>query len=124
MMRELTRFASLWSTEGYTTSMDGEEIEHIDRMQREVFERARDGTRHDVMTLGCPACGGPLMVFWMRQLIPYFGRDALNIRCADPECRMTICADGNFPRPEWASFFSGTLTTCANTIRPVRSGKT
>ncbi|HYG78263.1 MAG TPA: hypothetical protein VEK08_24890 [Planctomycetota bacterium] len=97
--------------------MDSEDLESIRRLEEQIFECARTGSREDVMALGCPRCGAPLAVFWMRQLVPVIGMDALNMRCTKTGCCFLICTDGKIPRPSWAGFFSGTLTTAPKSLK-------
>lgn len=114
-------FASGDKTAGM--SVDEKALAEFSRQRDLLFEKIRVGSRSDVLALACPACGGPLAVFWMRQLIPIVGCDALNVRCSDERCTFSIQADGEIPRPAWAGFFSGTLTTTpATLVRPKISG--
>jgi hypothetical protein len=99
--------------------MDERALADFALLRDELFAIARKGSLKDVLALGCPACGGALVVCWMRQLIPFVGRDALNVRCGDTRCSFIIQADGKIPRPPWAGTFSGTLTTQPGTmVRP------
>ena len=104
--------------------VDEKSLVEFSRHRDQLFEKIRTGRHADVLALGCPACGGPLVVLWMRQLIPIVGRDALNVQCSDARCTFSIQADGQIPRPAWAGFFSGTLTTTPSTLgRPRIAGR-
>lgn len=96
--------------------MENEALAEFAKHRDALFSTARLGNLKDVLALGCPACGGPLVVCWMRQLIPFWGSDVLNVRCSDGRCAFTIQADGKIPRPPWAGHFSGTLTTTPGTL--------
>ena len=97
-------------------SIDDNSLAEFSRHRDLLFEKIRTGKHGDVLELACPACGGPLVILWMRQLIPIVGRDALNVRCNDERCTFSIQADGRIPRPSWAGFFSGILTTTPSTL--------
>lgn len=102
--------------------MNEEALAQFAKQRDALFETARGGGLKDVMALGCPACGGALVVYWMRQLVPVVGRDALHVRCSAAGCNFSIQADGRIPRPAWAGFFSGTLTTTPAALGRARIG--
>jgi len=100
--------------------MENEALANFAKHGDALFSTIRTGTMNDVLALGCPVCGGPLVVCWMRQLIPFWGSDVLNVRCSAARCAFTIQADGKIPRPPWAKRFSGTLTTTPGTLAQPR----
>ena len=101
---------------GDSAVMENEALEQFAKHRDALFLTTRQGALKEVLALSCPACGGALVVCWMRQLIPFWGSDVLNVRCTDTRCAFTIQADGKIPRPPWAGRFSGTLTTTPGTL--------
>jgi hypothetical protein len=62
----------------------------------------------EVRKLGCPECGGPITITYVRLLL-IIGPSAIWIKC-NKGCYRSV-ADGRYPRPPWAKKLGNEIVT-------------